>query len=114
MQKTQYIEDLELATQAWGLRGEEPVLYHIMRVVAPRTIRQFSVAIENVVSYGTEAIERAKARKLQRQNVLNMPVKDLIKSVEIGESPQSVALSQYLTGTVLLGLCRCKKRVAEI
>ncbi|KAF2171494.1 hypothetical protein M409DRAFT_63740 [Zasmidium cellare ATCC 36951] len=70
-EKTDYINDLELATQAWGLRGEEPLLYHVMRLVAPQTIRHFDTSIKNVVTYGTAAAARAKHRDLQKQNVLN-------------------------------------------
>lgn len=71
MQKTSYINDLENVIQAWALRGEEPFLYHTMRLVTPKVMRGFDASLKNVVDYGTSTATRAKEKKIKRENVIS-------------------------------------------
>ena len=71
MQKTQYIDDLERVTKVFGLRGEVPMLYNLVRLVAPNFIRECDKSLQTVISYGTSAATRAKKTTIQKYNVIS-------------------------------------------
>lgn len=72
MQKSQYIKDLERVTLVWGLQGEVPCLYPIMRLLAPGFIRECDKSLQNVVNYGLSAAGRAgKGTSLARHNIIS-------------------------------------------
>ncbi|OQV00210.1 hypothetical protein CLAIMM_05738 [Cladophialophora immunda] len=71
-QKSSYIDDLELSSMVFGLQGEVPWLYKMMRIAAPTFTRKCDTALQNVVDYGLAAASRAKraSSSLLRQNII--------------------------------------------
>ncbi|KIW93880.1 uncharacterized protein Z519_05195 [Cladophialophora bantiana CBS 173.52] len=70
-QKSSYIDDLELASMIFGLVGEVPWLYKMMRIAAPAFTRKCDTALQNVVTYGLSAASRARGKvSLSRHNII--------------------------------------------
>lgn len=53
------------------MQGDFPILYNFLRFVRPSFIRQFDVALQNVIDYGLSAVGRAKRATLSRHNIIS-------------------------------------------
>lgn len=54
----------------FGLQGEVPWLYKVMRIAAPAFTRKCDAALQNVINYGLSAVSRAKKASLSRHNII--------------------------------------------
>ena len=54
----------------FGVQGEVPWLYRLMRLAAPGFTRKCDAALQNVIEYGLSAASRAKKASLSRQNII--------------------------------------------
>jgi cytochrome P450 len=71
MQKSKYIDDLEMSTMIFSLQGEVPWVYNIIRLLAPAFIAKCDTALQNVINAGLSATSRAKKASLGRHNIIN-------------------------------------------
>lgn len=54
----------------FGVQGEVPWLYRLMRLAAPGFTRKCDAALQNVIDYGLLAASRAKKASLSRHNII--------------------------------------------
>lgn len=55
----------------WGLQGEAPWLYPIMRLFAPGFIRKCDASLRRVIDYGSSAASSAGKGSLSKHNVIS-------------------------------------------
>ena len=54
----------------FGMQGEVPWLYRLMRLTTPGFTRKCDAALQNVIDYGLSAASRAKKASLSRHNII--------------------------------------------